>query len=136
MNEPVTTDRSAGRQMLRRIRESGCYRPQLAPAADRRGRSVSPTQSDPGRSDELTVSPERLKCRRRCWWWCNTRLNGAIQCSYTAGSCMSRVGSVSVVQSEHESRGLFGCEILFHDACAVREFGMRDEVRHSAAPRV
>ena len=32
--------------------------------------------------------------------------------------------------------GLFGCEILFHDACAVREFGMRDEVRHSAAPRV
>ena len=33
-------------------------------------------------------------------------------------------------------RGLFGCEILFHDACAVREFGMRDEVRHSAAPRV
>ena len=36
----------------------------------------------------------------------------------------------------HMTWGLFGCEILFHDACAVREFGMRDEVRHSAAPRV
>ena len=34
------------------------------------------------------------------------------------------------------TRGLFGCEILFHDACAVRQFGMRDEVRHSAPPRV
>ena len=32
--------------------------------------------------------------------------------------------------------GLFGCEILFHDACAVREFGMSDKVRHPAAPRV
>ena len=28
------------------------------------------------------------------------------------------------------SRGLFGSEILFHDACAVREFGMLDEFRH------
>ena len=35
-----------------------------------------------------------------------------------------------------ESRGLFGCEILFHDACAVRQFGMRDEVRHPTPPRV
>ena len=35
-----------------------------------------------------------------------------------------------------ESRGLFGCEILFHDACAVPEFGMRYEVRHFAPPMV
>ena len=35
-----------------------------------------------------------------------------------------------------ESGGLLGCEILFHDACAVPEFGMRDKVRHSAPPMV
>ena len=32
--------------------------------------------------------------------------------------------------SPTNTRGLFGCKILFHDTCTVCEFGMCDEVRH------